>query len=55
VVIADAKQMVLFDQYTFEVAPSGESDSRCGWAMALGAILIVLAWVPIAWLIWMLA
>jgi hypothetical protein len=54
VAIAEARQMVLFDEYTFEIAPSFEPDTRCGWAIALGAVLVLLAWVPIAWLIWTL-
>jgi hypothetical protein len=55
VAIAEARQMVLFDEYTFEIVPSLDPDSRCGWAMALGAMLVVLAWAPIAWLIWTLS
>jgi hypothetical protein len=46
--------MLLFDEYTFETQPRQEPDSRCAWAMALGVVLILLAWAPIAWLIWML-
>jgi hypothetical protein len=58
--VAEAKQMqmVLFDAHTFEI-PSSRSaaqvpERKSAWALALGAALIVLAWAPIALLIWAL-
>jgi hypothetical protein len=60
VAIAEAKQtqMVLFDAYPFEV-PSSQRvapapEWKPAWAPALGAALIILAWAPIALLIWAL-
>jgi hypothetical protein len=53
---AKQKQMVLFDTYTFDAPASrrvGQApQSRSAWALALGPALIILAWAPIALLIW---
>jgi hypothetical protein len=60
VAIAEAKQMqmVLFDAHTFEIPSSQDAaqapESRSAWGLALGAALIILAWAPIALLIWAL-
>lgn len=50
----EVRQMVLFDQFTYDVLPSWEPEPRCSWGMALGLALVFLAWAPIAWLIWAL-
>lgn len=56
--IAEAEQMVLFDEYIYEAPPPVQlnaSESSDASGKALGLALILVAWVPIALLIWLLA
>ncbi len=56
--VTEAKQMVLFDEYTYETRrwPESQEDweSRSAWGIALAVALILISWAPIALLIWML-
>ncbi len=46
--------MLLFDEYVYEAPVLRAPESPHPLGLALGLALILIAWAPIAWLIWTL-